>query len=118
MSFAFSSPSRALITWVATCIVTFLVINTYATRPIPIHVEEFREAGMDDAQVLAEALQAARTARDNPWWINSAKPYLVFQSGRKYQIAPTFLSFSDLRITREGQTLVGRFTHVPAVATP
>lgn len=118
MSFAFTSPGRALLTWVAMCVATFFVINTYATRPIPIYVEQFREAGMDDEQVLTEALQAARTSRDNEWWINNAKPYLVFQSGRQYRIDPTFLSYSDLDLTREGQTLVGRFKPVPAVVTP
>ena len=118
MSALFVSPVRSLFSWIAVCVVTFLAINLYATRPLPIHVEQFRTAGMDDEQVLTEALQVAKTVGHNPWWINDARPYLVFQSGRRYAIDPAFLSFSDLEIVREGQTLVGRFKPVPAVVTP
>ena len=118
MSSAFSSPLRSLFTWIAVCVATFLVLNAYATRPIPVHVEQFRAAGMDDEQVLTEALQAAKQLKGNEWWINDARPYLVFQSGRQYKIDPSFLSLSDLEITRDGQTLVGRFKPVPAVVTP
>lgn len=118
MSSAFNSPVRSLLTWVAVCVLTFLVLNTYATRPVAVHVEQFRSAGMDDEQVLTEALQAAKTTQLNPWWINDARPYLVFQAGRQYKIDAAFLSFSDLEIVREGQTLVGRFKPIPAVVTP
>jgi hypothetical protein len=79
----------------------FAVVDAVATRNIPIQVEDHRVATMSDEQVLSLALQAAYDVENNSWWIHDKRPYLVFDEGRTYRIAPQLYDAFNLEITRD-----------------
>lgn len=87
--------------WLITCLLVYLAFDLYATRRIPIHVEQFRQVGMGDEQVLSLAVQEAYRIEDNLWWINDKQPYLVFDKHRRYQIHPNLYAAFDLQITTD-----------------
>ena len=100
------------------CLTVFALLDAYATRPVPVYVENFRAGEMDDEQVLVQALQAAYGQRENMWWINQKRPYLVFDSGRQYRVDPTFYAARDIKITTSDDAKIGWIRPVPATTTP
>jgi hypothetical protein len=89
--------------WLVTCVLVYLAFDLYATRRVPIHVEQFRQAGMGDEQVLSLAVQEAYRVENNLWWIHDKQPYLVFEKHRRYQIHPNLYAAFDLKITTDHQ---------------
>jgi len=96
-----SNTVRGIVLWFLTCLTVFYVINGLATRPLPIEVESFRKAGMNDEQVLSIALQKAYESRKNSWWINGRESYLVFDDQREYRISQAMYEAFDLRLTED-----------------
>ena len=74
--------------WLVVSIVVFSAINAFATREVPLHVEDFRGTGMNDRAVVAAAVQEAFRVRPNGWWIYDKHPYLVFDTTRAYHFDP------------------------------
>ena len=96
-----SANVRGALLWILTALVVFWVLDGLATRPKPVHVEEFRQVGMNDEQVLSLALQAAKASEHNGWWINDRTSYLVFDTSRTYAISEATYAAFDLKITRD-----------------
>lgn len=96
-----SSSVRGVILWLITCFTVFYVIDGLATRPKAIDVEDFREMGMNDEQVLAMALQEANETQEVSWWINDRETYLVFDTTRDYRISEATFAAFDLTPTQD-----------------
>lgn len=60
------------------------MLDMVATRPLQVNVENFREDGMTDEQVVSAALHNTRQMADNWWWIRDRKALLVFAKDRTY----------------------------------
>ncbi|HRR08869.1 MAG TPA: hypothetical protein PLO56_09275 [Rhodothermales bacterium] len=76
--------SSALMVWLLSCSIGAFVLDTYATRPLPILVESFRSEGMTDEQVVQKAMRTAREQSANWWWVHDRKATLVFAKTRSY----------------------------------
>jgi len=92
---------RGIILWLVTCFTVFYVLDGLATHPKGIEVEDFRELGMTDEQVLAMALQEANESREVIWWINNRETYLVFDTTRDYRISAATYAAFDLTHTQD-----------------
>ncbi len=112
------SPLFSFSLWLSMCLTVFALLDAYATRPVPVYVEAFRAQEMDDEQVLVQALQSAYKERGNFWWINEKRPYLVFESSRKYNVDPSFYAVRDIKITNSDDAQIGWIRPVPATSTP
>lgn len=107
---------KLIFSWILTCLLVYFVLDAVATRPVPVHVERFREAGMTDEQVLSQAVQHAYRLEKNVWWIHDKQPYLVFAPWRRYDIDPGHYAAFNLEIRAdERQNLIGILR--PALAT-
>ena len=118
MTRVFESPLRAFLLWLGTCLFVFYSLNLYATRPVPVDVSAFRGDGMDEEQILVQAIQAADDLRPNLWWVNEKQPYLVLDPSLKNRVDPAFFSNRDVHIQASGATVIGWIQPVPATATP
>ena len=112
------SPLFSFSLWLSMCLTVFAMLDAYATRPVPVYVERFRASDMDDEQVVVQALQAAYGERDNFWWINQKRPYLVFASERTYKVDPTFYAVRDIKIVDGDDAKIGWIRPVPATSMP
>lgn len=92
MTRLFDNPARVFATWIALCFVTFCVLHSVATRPMPVRVEDHRKSFMGDEQAVVAAMQVARERKTNHWWIEDKKPYLVLDPDRDYQLSEQFLA--------------------------
>ena len=118
MTRVFESPLRAFLLWLGTCLFVFYSLNLYATRPVPVDVSAFRDDGMDEEQILAQAIQAADEMRTNFWWVNGKQPYLVLDASMKDRVDPAFFSNRDVRIQASGSRVIGWIQPVPASVSP
>ena len=84
-----------------TCFTVFYVIDGLATRPLGIEIEDFRQSGMSDEQVLSMALQRANEVQANRWWINDREAYLVFDKAHDYHISSATYSAFNLELEQD-----------------
>lgn len=92
---------QTLTAWIVTCILVFFTIDTFATRPLPVPVEDFRKKGMNDAQVLNTAAMYAFDQTLTRWWVGDKRPYLELDPARYYDI-PAEVLFSMRIEMRQG----------------
>ena len=121
MSRVFSTPMRVFGLWLLACLVTYLTLNVYATRPVPVYVSEYRAQGLDDEQALAQAIQVADEMRGNGWWLHEKRPYLVLDAAAQRRIDPSFLADRAVHVRADGDRLIGVLaptTPVTASAMP
>lgn len=77
--------------WLLMCIFVFFSLDSYATRSVPVQVEDFRQKGMNDAQVLNTAAMHAFDLTLTRWWVGNKKPYLELDPRRYYDVSPEIL---------------------------
>jgi hypothetical protein len=92
MTRLFESPLRVFAVWLVLCFVTFCVLHSVATRPIPVRVEDHRQSFMGDEQAVVAAMQVAKQRKVNLWWIEDKQPYLVLDPNRSYELSEAFLA--------------------------
>lgn len=103
----FSTP-KAIFAWLVTCAIVFYSVDSLATRPIPIRVEDYRMSGMTDEEVLSKAMQALYNHKPLVWWIHSPQPYLLFHPRHEYDIDEALYRAFQLQIqTDEHYNTVG-----------
>ena len=62
---------------------------------------------MTDEQVFMQALQEAYEVKPLAWWMNSPRPYLVFDASHEYDIEPNLFETFSVEIKSNSQHRVG-----------
>ncbi len=115
MTQLFDHPSRVFSAWIGLCLVTFCLLHSVATRPVPVEVEDHRQSFMGDEQAVVAAMQAAKRSKSNVWWVGDKKPYLVLDPDREYQLTEEFKvaqGVTEIEIDA-GQPILGMSLNVP-----
>lgn len=99
-----SNAVRGIALWILMCDLVFYCVDGFATRSVPIYVEDFRSPSTNDEQVLSLALQVAFAVEFNSWWIHNKRPYLVFDTTRNYRISPETYAGYELQLTRDASS--------------
>ena len=113
-----STPLVVLGLWVLACVATYVAIDAYATRPVPVYVAEYRAQGLDDEQALVQAIQVAERMRSNGWWMHEKQPYLVLDASVHERIDPSFYADRAVHVRAQGNTLIGVLAPVTATIMP
>jgi len=109
---------KILFVWISTCILVFIFLDTAATSPVQVRVEDYREIGMTDEQVVGQAIQQAYASEHNQWWINNKHSYLVFDAHRNYQIDPSLLESFEVEMNRNEERRMFRILHPALLISP
>ncbi len=115
MTHLFDHPSRVFSAWIGLCFVTFCLLHSIATRPIPVEVEDHRKSFMGDEQAVVAAMQAANRSKTNLWWVGDKRPYLVLDPDRQYHLSEEFLvdrGVTEIE-TDAGRPIIGMIHNVP-----
>jgi hypothetical protein len=91
-------PSRAFTIWLTMNILVFGVLHLFATRPVIVHVDDYREAGLYDDQVVVIALRELERSADNFWWISNRTPVLVLPKSTPLQIDAAMLRYASIKV--------------------
>lgn len=118
MSRVFNSPIRVFALWMLACLLTYSMLDVYATRPVPVYVSEYSDQGLDDEQALVQAIQEADQLRDNGWWMHDKQPYLVLDAATHRNIDPAFLADRAVHVRAQGDRLIGVLAPVTASIMP
>lgn len=91
-------PGRAFTIWLVMNILVFGGLHLFATRPVTVHVADFREAGLSDDQVVVIAVRALEEKASNFWWMADRTPVLVVPETAPLQVAPEMLHYTSIRV--------------------
>ena len=78
-------------------LIAFVGIDQIATRPVHIEVEQYRETGLTDEEVLVEALEVGLATAQHTWWIRGRRTRLVFAENRTYELSTALSHMLDLQ---------------------
>jgi len=110
--------STILLLWFVVCTAVFVCIDFMATRPVQIHLEEFRASQRTDDDCFIAAVQAAQDKGSHWWWINDAHPVIILDDDVDYQINPVFYERTPVPILKKSdfnKSFVAR--PIPAITT-
>lgn len=79
-----------LLLWLVICGIVTFSIDRFAVSDFNVRVEDFRQPGMTDEQVIIAAAQAAEQGAYNWWWIRGRRPFLMFDANRDYNFDPIY----------------------------
>lgn len=93
-------PNRAFQMWLVMNFVVFAGLHMFATRPVSVHVADFREPGLTDDQVVVIAVRALEEKASNFWWMADRTPVLVVPVTAPLQVEGEMLHYASIKVVQ------------------